>query len=79
VRLIDRKTPAQRSDRHFHALVVAEVALGFQLFMLGFGDENPRKSSCKRGWLTFELPPKTKIVSVEYSPSNGTPLTWQVR
>jgi hypothetical protein len=46
---------------------------------LGFGNENPRKGSCKRGWLTFQLPPKTKIASVEYSPYDGTPLTWQVR
>jgi len=45
---------------------------------LGFGSENPRKGSCKRGWLTFQVPPRTKIASVEYSPSEGTPLTWQV-
>lgn len=45
---------------------------------VGFGLDTPRKGSCKRGWLTFQLPPKTKIVSVEYS-SDGAPLVWQVR
>jgi hypothetical protein len=35
------------------------------------------KGSCKRGWLTFEVPTKTKIVSVEYN-SEGEPLVWKV-
>lgn len=39
----------------------------------------PRAGACKRGWLTFELPPKTRIVSVEFAPSGGLPLTWKVR
>jgi hypothetical protein len=44
------------------------------------GLDKPRKGSCKRGWLTFELPPRTKIKSVDYNPSGGgTPLTWRVR
>ena len=44
------------------------------------GLDTPRKGSCKRGWLTFELPPRTKIQSVDYNPSGGgTPLTWRVR
>lgn len=44
------------------------------------GLDTPRKGACKRGWLTFQLPPKTKVASVEYAPSGGgTPLTWQVR
>jgi hypothetical protein len=42
------------------------------------GVDTPRKGSCKRGWLTFQLPPKAKIASVEYV-SSGTPLTWQVK
>lgn len=47
---------------------------------VGFGNDTPRKGSCKRGWLTFELPPKTKVATVEYAPAGGsTPLTWQVR
>lgn len=42
--------------------------------------DTPRKGACKRGWLTFQLPPKTKVVAVEYAPSGGSaPLTWQVR
>lgn len=41
--------------------------------------DTPRKGSCKRGWLTFQLPPKTKVASVDYSTSGGTPLTWQVK
>jgi hypothetical protein len=45
---------------------------------LGFGTETPRKGSCKRGWLTFQVPPKTKITAVEYNPSGGTPLVWKV-
>jgi hypothetical protein len=45
---------------------------------VGFGTDKPRKGSCKRGWLTFQVPPKTKIASVEYV-SSGSPLTWQVR
>ncbi|MFU8873207.1 hypothetical protein [Micromonospora sp. SL4-19] len=40
--------------------------------------DTPRKGACKRGWLTFELPPKTRIESVEYSPYDGTPLVWTV-
>jgi hypothetical protein len=39
----------------------------------------PRAGACKRGWLTFELPPKTRIVSVEFAPSGGLPLTWKIR
>ncbi|WP_327042832.1 hypothetical protein OG400_12495 [Micromonospora ureilytica] len=39
----------------------------------------PRAGACKRGWLTFELPPKTRIVSVEFAPSGGLPLSWKVR
>jgi hypothetical protein len=46
---------------------------------LGFGTDTPRKGSCKRGWLTFQLPPKTKIASVEYVTSSGLPLSWTVR
>lgn len=47
---------------------------------VGFGTDTPRKGSCKRGWLTFQLPPNSKIVAAEYSPSGGgTPLTWKVR
>jgi hypothetical protein len=43
------------------------------------GVDTPRAGSCVRGWLTFELPPKTKIASVEYRPSGGgTPLTWTI-
>lgn len=45
---------------------------------LGFGLDKPRGGSCKRGWLTFQVPPKTKIVAVEYN-SSGTPLVWKVR
>lgn len=42
--------------------------------------DTPRKGSCKRGWLTFELPPRTRVQSVDYNPSGGgTPLTWRVR
>ena len=33
---------------------------------VGFGTDKPRASSCKRGWLTFQLPPKTQIATVEY-------------
>lgn len=41
--------------------------------------DTPRKGACKRGWLTFELPPKTKVRSVDYNPTGGgTPLTWRV-
>lgn len=44
------------------------------------GLDTPRKGACKRGWLTFQLPPRTRVASVEYTPSGGgTPLTWQVR
>jgi hypothetical protein len=42
------------------------------------GNDAQRKGSCKRGWLTFQLPAKTKIKSVDYNPSGGTPLTWRV-
>lgn len=42
------------------------------------GLDTPRAGSCKRGWLTFELPPKAKVKTVEYAPNGGTPLVWTV-
>ncbi len=41
--------------------------------------DTPRKGACKRGWLTFELPPTARTSSIEYSPYDGTPLVWTVR
>ncbi|MEV4619935.1 excalibur calcium-binding domain-containing protein [Asanoa sp. NPDC049573] len=35
-----------------------------------------RAGSCRRGWLTFEVPPKTKLKAVEYTSSGGVPLVW---
>jgi hypothetical protein len=36
-----------------------------------------RAGSCTRGWLTFQLPPKAKVRSVEFAPYEGTALSWQ--
>lgn len=42
------------------------------------GSDQPRKGSCKRGWLTFEVPPGTRIKAVDYTSSSSS-LTWLAR
>ena len=39
----------------------------------------PKGGVCRRGWLTFELPPKAEIVSVDYGPYEGAGLSWATR
>ena len=41
--------------------------------------EAPKGKVCRRGWLTFELPPEANLVSVDYGPYEGTALSWAKR